>query len=73
MPEHSKSTNSDQAKELADLKNKVEALSSLIEISIIINSALDLDDLIVLVMEKAQEPQNVACHNTYDDQGEQVG
>ena len=54
MPEHSKSTNSDQAKELADLKNKVEALSSLIEISIIINSALDLDDLIVLVMEKAQ-------------------
>ncbi|MFQ5863800.1 MAG: SpoIIE family protein phosphatase [bacterium] len=40
--------------ELSNLRAKVEALSSLIEISIIINSTLDLDKLIGLVMEKAQ-------------------
>lgn len=41
-------------KELHDLRSKVQDLSSLIEISIIINSTLDLDKLIRLVMEKAQ-------------------
>lgn len=40
--------------ELNSLRSKVADLSSLIEISIIINSTLDLDDLIALVMEKAQ-------------------
>ena len=40
--------------ELADLQAKVLALSSLMEVSIIINSTLDLDELIALVMEKAQ-------------------
>jgi len=41
-------------KELADLRAKVSDLSSLIEISIIINSTLDLEDLVALVMKKAQ-------------------
>ncbi len=36
------------------LKNRVENLSSLIEVSIIISSTLDLEKLISLVMEKAQ-------------------
>jgi len=36
------------------LRSRVDDLSSLIEVSIIINSTLDLDDLIALVMEKAQ-------------------
>lgn len=36
------------------LSSRVDDLSSLIEVSIIINSTLDLDDLIALVMEKAQ-------------------
>jgi len=40
--------------ENAYLRSRVEDLSSLIEVSIIINSTLDLDDLIELVMEKAQ-------------------
>ncbi|MEK7727531.1 MAG: GAF domain-containing SpoIIE family protein phosphatase [candidate division KSB1 bacterium] len=40
--------------EVAALKNKVENLSSLIEVSIIVNSTLDLDSVINLVMEKAQ-------------------
>lgn len=40
--------------ELAHLRAKVADLSSLIEISIIINSALELDELVALVMEKAQ-------------------
>lgn len=40
--------------EVADLRAKVEALSTLMDVSVIINSTLDLDDLMVLVMEKAQ-------------------
>lgn len=40
--------------ELEALKTRVEDLSSLIEVSIIISSTLDLDTLISLVMEKAQ-------------------
>ncbi|MFQ5601889.1 MAG: SpoIIE family protein phosphatase [bacterium] len=40
--------------ELHQLRSKVKDLSSLIEVSIIINSALELDELIELVMEKAQ-------------------
>ncbi len=40
--------------ELSYLRSKVHDLSSLIEVSIIINSTLDLDELIELVMEKAQ-------------------
>lgn len=40
--------------ENAYLRSRVSDLSSLIEVSIIINSTLDLDDLIELVMEKAQ-------------------
>lgn len=40
--------------ELAYLRAKVADLSTLIEVSIIINSTLDLDDLVALVMEKAQ-------------------
>ena len=40
--------------EVAALKNKVANLSSLIEVSIIVNSTLDLDCVINLVMEKAQ-------------------
>lgn len=58
MPESSKSINSEQNKELENLRAKVESLSSLIEISIIINSTHDLDDLMILVMEKAQNVMN---------------
>jgi len=42
------------ADELAALRKKVHNLSSLIEVSIIINSTLDLEKLVCLVMEKAQ-------------------
>lgn len=41
-------------KERDELKARVDALSGLIEVGAIINSTLDLDDLIRLVMEKAQ-------------------
>ena len=44
--------------ELEALKTRVENLSSLIEVSIIISSTLDLDTLISLVMEKAQMVMN---------------
>ncbi|MFQ5770918.1 MAG: PP2C family protein-serine/threonine phosphatase, partial [bacterium] len=50
-----KDSDSDNIKqELANLRTKVADLSSLIEVSIIINSTLNLDELIGLVMEKAQ-------------------
>lgn len=39
---------------MEELRAKVEALSSLIDVSIIINSTLDLDELMLTVMEKAQ-------------------
>jgi sigma-B regulation protein RsbU (phosphoserine phosphatase) len=41
-------------KEIVALQNKVANLSSLIEVSIIVNSTLDLDSVLSLVMEKAQ-------------------
>lgn len=40
--------------QIADLRDKVEDLSSLIEVSMIINSTRDLDELVRLVMTKAQ-------------------
>ncbi|KAA3619441.1 MAG: GAF domain-containing protein [Calditrichaeota bacterium] len=40
--------------EISYLKYKLDRLSSLIEVSIIINSTLDLDEVMILVMEKAQ-------------------
>lgn len=40
--------------EISRLRSRVDDLSSLIEVSIIINSTLDLEELIGLVMEKAQ-------------------
>ncbi len=40
--------------EIASLRSKVSDLSSLIEVSIIINSAFDLNELVRLVIEKAQ-------------------
>lgn len=40
--------------ELTKLNERVNALSSLMEVSIIISSTLDLDELMELVMEKAQ-------------------
>lgn len=40
--------------EIAALRYKLARLSSLVEVSIIINSTLDLDEVINLVMEKAQ-------------------
>jgi len=42
------------SQELDYLRSKVSDLSSLIETSIIINSTLELDELVQLVMEKAQ-------------------
>jgi len=50
LPESSE----DWSQELDYLRSKVSDLSSLIEISIIINSTLELDALVRLVMEKAQ-------------------
>lgn len=44
--------------DIRELKNRVENLSSLIEVSIIISSTLDLEKLISLVMEKAQSVMN---------------
>ncbi len=44
----------DVKNELNNLRAKVNDLSSLIEVSIIINSTVELDKLLVLVMEKAQ-------------------
>ena len=44
--------------EITALKQRVKDLSSLIKVSIIINSALDLDELIQLVLEKAQTVMN---------------
>lgn len=44
--------------ERAQLLAKVEALHSLMEVSVIINSTLDLDELMALVMEKAQSLMN---------------
>jgi sigma-B regulation protein RsbU (phosphoserine phosphatase) len=43
------------ATELEALHAKINALSSLMEVSIIISSTLDLDELMFLVMEKAQK------------------
>lgn len=40
--------------DLSHLRARVERLSSLIEVSIIINSSLDVDEVLNLVMEKAQ-------------------
>lgn len=40
--------------ELDQLRSRVDTLSSLIEVSILVNSTLDLDEVINLVMEKAQ-------------------
>jgi len=40
--------------EIESLKGRVATLSSLIEVSIIVNSTLDLDSVLSLVMEKAQ-------------------
>ncbi|MGH7496552.1 MAG: PP2C family protein-serine/threonine phosphatase [bacterium] len=42
------------AEEITTLKTRVSNLSSLIEVSIIVNSTLDLDSVLSLVMEKAQ-------------------
>lgn len=44
----------DPQDELAYLRSKVADLSSLIEVSIIINTTLELERLMALVMEKAQ-------------------
>ncbi|MFQ5583074.1 MAG: SpoIIE family protein phosphatase, partial [Calditrichia bacterium] len=51
-------SNQETDQELQHLRAKVEALSSLMRISIIINSTLDLDKLLGLVMEKAQSVMN---------------
>ncbi len=44
--------------ELRDLQKKAQNLSTLIEVSAIVNSTLDLDEVVRLVMEKAQEVMN---------------
>jgi sigma-B regulation protein RsbU (phosphoserine phosphatase) len=54
QPNAKTSPNQSLLAELNLLRQKVEDLSSLIEVSIIINSANDLDELIKLVMEIAQ-------------------
>ncbi len=47
-----------QKDEITSLKEKAERLKSLMEVSTIINSSLDLDKVIGLVLEKAQEAMN---------------
>ncbi len=48
--------------EIENLKARVATLSSLIEVSIIVNSTLDLDSVLSLVMEKAQSVMDAeAC------------
>jgi sigma-B regulation protein RsbU (phosphoserine phosphatase) len=54
MFDETKSTKVTNDDELSKLRLRVSKLSSLIEVSIIINSTLDLDELVNLVMEKAQ-------------------
>ncbi|MFQ5629730.1 MAG: GAF domain-containing protein, partial [bacterium] len=54
MVDEKKSTVAAEGDELSQLRSRVGTLSSLIEVSIIINSTLDLDEVINLVMEKAQ-------------------
>ncbi len=49
---------SEMRREVETLRNRVEALSSLMEISAIINSTLNLDEVMMLVMEKAQAVMN---------------
>ncbi len=44
--------------ELARLRKKAQNLSTLVEVSAIINSSLDLNEVLRLVMEKAQEVMN---------------
>jgi sigma-B regulation protein RsbU (phosphoserine phosphatase) len=60
MEEERKVTVSDHY--LRSLEKKVEDLNTLIEVSSIISSTLDFDDLITLVMEKAKKVMNAeAC------------
>ncbi len=47
------------------LKQRVKDLSSLIEVSIIINAATDLDELIQLVLEKAQAVMNAEASSVF--------
>ena len=47
-----------QKDEITSLKEKAERLKSLMEVSTIINSSFDLDKVIGLVLEKAQEVMN---------------
>lgn len=54
MSEFAKPVHPEPNHEVRELRAKVDALSSLIDVSIIINSTLDLDKLMVMVMEKAQ-------------------
>jgi len=64
----------DLSKELAYLRSKVSDLSSLIETSIIINSTLELDALIRLVMEKAQSVMKAAASSVMllNDEGDSL-
>jgi sigma-B regulation protein RsbU (phosphoserine phosphatase) len=57
-PKANQSPPSNRVDEATTLRRKVDELRSLIEVSIIINSASDLDELITLVMEKAQSVMN---------------
>ena len=51
--------------EIVSLKQRVKDLSSLIEVSIIINAATDLDELIQLVLEKAQAVMNAEASSVF--------
>jgi len=64
----------DLSKELAYLRSKVSDLSSLIETSIIINSTLELDALVRLVMEKAQSVMKAAASSVMllNDEGDSL-
>ena len=64
----------DLSNELAYLRSKVSDLSSLIETSIIINSTLELDALVRLVMEKAQSVMKAAASSVMllNDEGDSL-
>ena len=51
--------------EILRLRYKLDRLSSLIEVSIIINSTLDLDEVINLVMEKAQSVMDAEASSLF--------
>ena len=58
-------TNSQLQQELYYLRERVDDLSSLIHVTNIISSTLDLNELLGLVMEKAQEVMHAEASSVF--------